>query len=219
MNILDAVIIVILIICIMSGLRRGLIKSIVFLLGIVVVLILSYYLKNPLSSLFYNTLPFFSLKGVPIFNILLYEVIAFLVVFSILYLLLRILLKITGIVETILDATIILGFFSRIGGAIIGFIEGYIIVFIFLFIFSQPFLDITGIESSYLADKILDNTPILSDAVEDTRKVIKELGEVANRFENNNTEFNKIAIDLFLKYEIITKDNLNILIEKGKVKY
>jgi len=219
MNILDAIIIIVFILGIMSGLRRGLIKSLVFLIGIVVVLVISYYIKNPLSAFFYNNLPFFSLKGLPIFNIILYEILAFLIIFSIVYLALRILLKITGIIEKVLNATIILGFFSKIGGAIIGFIESYIIVFLFLFLFSQPFFSITGLHDSWLANKILDETPILSGSIENTRIVIKEIVEMADDFDFNDKEYNRKAIDLFVKYDIITKENLDILIKKGKIEY
>ncbi len=220
MYILDAIIIITLIIFAMGGMRRGLIKSIVLLVGIVAILVVSYYLKNPVSAFFYKTLPFFSLHGIaPIFNIIIYEFISFLLIFSILYLILRLLLKLTGLLEKILDATIILGFFSKIGGLIIGAIEGYIIVFIFLFLFTQPFIKITGMEDSWLANAILDDTPVLSSTIEDTRSVITELDDLRVKYGTVNDKYNKDAIDIFLKYEIISQDNLNILIEKGKITY
>lgn len=221
MNILDAVIIIILIVGVIGGLKRGLIKSVVLLVGIVAILVASYYLKNPVSAFFYKTLPFFSLHGTaPIFNIILYEFIAFILIFSILYLILRIILKVTGLLEKILKATVILGFFSSIGGAIIGFIESYIIIFIFLFLFNQPFINITGVEESKLANFILDKAPLLSDSIEDTRSAIEELDELRVQYGSNNTdEYNKAAVDVFLKYEIISKENLDILIEKGKINY
>ncbi len=220
MNILDAVIIVFFIIGIIGGIKRGLIKSVVLLVGVIAILIVSYCLKNPVSAFFYKTLPFFSLKGTaPIFNIILYEFIAFIIIFSILYLVLRIILKLTGLLETILKATIVLGFFSSIGGAIVGFIESYIIVFIFLFLFSQPFISITGIEDSKLANTILDKTPVLSSSIEDTRSIITELDELRVEYAGNTVAYNKKAVDLFLKYQIISEENLDILIEKGKIEY
>ena len=172
MNILDAVIIIFLIVGILAGFKRGFIKQCVLLLGVVVITVLSYNLRVPVSTFLYKHLPFFSfggiIKGVSVLNILLYEVIAFLVVFSILYLILRILLKISGLIEGILKATIILGFFSKIAGGIVGFIEAYIITFILLFIFSQPFIKVTGIEDSKLCDRILYHTPVMTSAVSKT---------------------------------------------------
>ncbi len=221
MNILDALLIVLLIISIMSGIRRGFVKQVVLLLGIVGVLVISFYLKNPVATFLYKHLPFFNFngifKGVSIINILLYEVIAFLLVFALLYLILRVLLKISGLIENLLKATIVLGIFSRILGAIVGFIEGYIIIFILLFITSQPFANVTGIEESYLANKILDNTPIMSNAVKDTRDLLKEVNELTKVYKSDSKEFNNKAIDLFVKYDIITEENLEYLIEKGKI--
>jgi uncharacterized membrane protein required for colicin V production len=220
MYILDAIIIVILIIGIMGGIRRGLIKSVVLLVGMIAILVVSFYLKNPVSAFFYKTLPFYSLGGVaPIFNIVLYEFIAFITIFSVLYLILRILLKLTGLIEKLLKATIILGFVSSIGGAVVGFVESYIVVFIFLFLFSQPFINVTGVEESVFAKIIINKTPLLSEATKDTRSIASELDELRIKNAWKTDEYNKKAVDLFLKYEIISKDNLNILIKKGKIDY
>ena len=221
MNILDAVIIILLIVGVLGGMSRGFIKQTVLLLGIVLSIIISFYLKNPVATFFYKHLPFFSFngvfKGVSILNILLYEVIAFLLVFSIIYLILRVILKITGIIESLLKATIILGFVSKILGGIVGFIESYIIIFIALFILSQPFIRITGIEESWLASKILDNTPIMSESIKDTRIVVEEVYDLSKVYKNDSKEFNKKAIELFEKYEIITEENIEYLRDKGKI--
>lgn len=221
MNILDAVIIVLIIVGALSGLRRGLVKEVVLLIGLVATIVVAFYLRVPVSAFFYKNLPFFGFsglfKGVSILNILLYEVIAFLLVFSILYLVLRILLKITNIIETILKATIILGFFSKIGGAIIGAIESYLIIFIILFIFNQPFINIEGMEDSKFAGTILESTPIMSKAVKNTNEVVAEVYELSQKYDDDKEKFNSEAINLFLKYDIITESNLEILRKKGKI--
>jgi len=220
MNILDALIIILLILGIMGGMRRGLIKETVLLVGLIFIVVVAFYLRTPLATFMYKTLPFFEFsgkfQGVTILNILLYELIAFLIIFSILYLILRILLKVTGIIEKILKATIILGIFSRIGGAIVGFIESYVIIFIILVITSQPFLKITGIDDSKVARKILNSTPIMSDAVSDIVKVTEEVYNLATKYKGDR--FNEEAIDLFIKYDIITRENVDLLKEKGKLK-
>lgn len=222
MNILDAVIIIFLMVGILAGVRRGFIKQTVLLVGLVVVLVLSFHLRVPISTFLYKHLPFFGFagifKGVSVLNILLYELIAFLVVFSVLYLILRIVLKITGLIEGILKATIILGFFSKIAGAIVGFLEGYIITFVLLFVFSQPFIKVTGIEDSKLADRILTNTPFMSSAVSNIKGVIDEVEELSNIYKNNSKEFNNKAVEVFLKYNIVTEENIEYLREKGKLK-
>ena len=221
MNILDALIIIFLILGIMAGFRRGFIKQVVLLVGLVAILVLSFYLKNPVATFLYKHLPFFKFngifKGVSILNILLYEVIAFLLVFSILYLILRIVLKITGLIESLLKATIILGFVSKILGGIVGLIESYIIIFIILFITTQPFVNLSGVEDSLIAGKILEYTPVMSSATKNTRNVIKEISELSDTYKKDSKEFNKKTIEVFIKYNIITEENVDYLRQKGKI--
>jgi uncharacterized membrane protein required for colicin V production len=221
MNILDAVIIVLLLVSILGGIRRGLIKETVLLVGLVAIVVISWHLRVPVATYLYKHLPFFGFnnifKDVSIINILLYELIAFLAVFAILAIVLVVLLKISGIIEKILKATIILGIFSRIGGAIIGFIEGYIIVFIILFIMNQPFIHISGIEGSKLSSFILNNTPVMSKTTIKTRDAIKEIYEITDKYKDDKKELNKNMIDIFIKYDIISTENVNYLREKGKI--
>ncbi len=221
MNILDAVIIIFFMVGLLAGLRRGFLKEVILLAGIVIIIVLSFYLKDPVSTFLYKHLPFFSFsgvfKGVSVLNILLYELISFLCILSILYIVLRILLKITGFIEKILDVTIILGIFSRIAGAIVGLIESYIIIFILLFAFSQPFIKVTGIEESKLANFILDSTPIMSNAVSDVKIVLDEIDDLSKKYKNDKTSFNEDAIKLFIKYDIISEENINYLRKKGKI--
>ena len=221
MNILDAVIITILIVGVLGGMSRGLIKQAVLLIGLVVCLVFVFSLRTPIATFMYEYLPFFKFgglfSGVSIINILLYELIAFLIIFSLLYLVLRILLKITGIIEKILDMTIILGFFSKIGGGIVGFIEAYILVFVFLFVCNQPFIRVTGLDSSKVGNFILDKTPVMSGAIEDTRKAINEVYTLTTKYKNDKNKLNQETIKLFIKYDIITEENVQKLREKGKL--
>jgi uncharacterized membrane protein required for colicin V production len=220
-NIVDAIIIIFLLVGALAGFRRGLIKQAVLLIGLIFTLVLSFYLRIPVATFFYKNLPFFNfdgiLHGMSVLNILLYEVIAFLIVFSILYLILRILLKISGLIERILRATIILGFFSRIGGAIVGAIESYVIVFILAFIMSQPFINIEGMNGSKFIDPILNKTPILSNAVGNLRGVLDEVEYIIESYKGENVDFNEKTIEIFLKYDIITQENIDLLKEKGKI--
>lgn len=221
MDILDALIIILIIVCAMGGMRRGLIKQSVLLVGLVVAIVVSFYLRVPVSTFMYKNLPFINFggafQGISVLNILLYELIAFLLVFSVIYLILRVLLKISGLIEKLLKATIILGFFSKIGGAIVGAIEGYLIIFIMLFIFNQPFIKISGVENSKLSPWILENTPFMSGAIENTKKVIEEVSVLSDKYRDDKITFNEEAITLFIKYDIITNENVELLKEKGKL--
>lgn len=223
MYILDAIIIIILILGVLSGIKRGLLKTLVLSVGLILCLIIAFYLKNPISEFFYTNLPFFELKGifkgVSALNIIIYEAIAFIAIFSILYLVLRIIIKITGLLENLLKLTVILGFFSKIGGAIVGFVEGYILVFIVLFIFTQPIFTIKGIEESKLSDKILSITPVLSNAVEPVSNAIDEIYELNTEYKDDKPGYNKRAVELLLEYKIIDEENVEILKKKGKLSY
>ena len=223
MNIVDSIIIIFLLVCILGGMRRGFIKEVILLVGLIVIFVISWVFRVPISTFLYTNLPFFRLagffKGISILNILLYELIAFLVIFSVLSIIFVVVLKISGLIEKILKVTIILGIFSKIGGAILGFIEGYLIVFLLVFVFSQPFVKVTGLEDSKLSKFILEKTPIASSVTYKTRKTVEEVYGVAKKYKKdmNNPEVNKEMIDIFLKYDIITEENLTLLRKKGKI--
>ena len=148
----DLIIILVIILCGLIGLKRGFTKELVCFLGFFLVIILSFILKNPVSSFFYEHLPFFKFsglfKGITSINILLYEVLAFLVVVSILLIILRVIIFATSVFEKLLKLTIILGLPSKILGCIIGLIEGIVWCFIILYIVSLPLFNIKQINNS-----------------------------------------------------------------------
>lgn len=220
-NILDAVILILLLVGMLGGIKRGLIKELVLFLGLGASIVGAWLFRGPVSTFMYKNLPFFGFKGifkgVSALNILLYELIAFLLVFAILILILRILLKVSGLIEKILKATIILGIFSKIAGAILGFIEAYLIIFVLLFVLNQPFINIQGMEGSKFISIILNKTPILSDQIGNTREAIDEIGILAKKYKNSKGNMNEEMLDIFRKYDIISEENINILKEKGKL--
>ena len=77
MNILDVLIIIFIFLGAFAGLRRGLIKQTVLLVGLVLTLVISFYLRVPIATFFYKNLPFFNFtgifKGMSVLNILVYE--------------------------------------------------------------------------------------------------------------------------------------------------
>ena len=72
-------------------------------------------------------------------------------------------------------------------------------------------------ESSKVANFILDKTPLMSPVIEDTRIAIKEVYELSGKYKTDKQQFNKEAIKLFIKYDIISEENVEILREKGKL--
>ena len=137
MNILDIIILIFLALGFISGFKRGVIKQGVLTFGTILVVVLSFLLKNPLSMALYKHFPFFTsglLENYSVLNILLYELISFFILLSIFSLIFAIVLKISGIIEKILRATIILAIPSKLLGGILGMIEFYVISFVILLI-------------------------------------------------------------------------------------
>lgn len=224
MNIFDALIILFIILGGVVGFKKGLTREIVSFLGIFLVVILSFILKNPVSSFLYEHLPFFSfggtLKGITALNIALYEIIAFLIVMSILTIILKVINKATQIFEKLLTITIVLGVPSKLLGMIVGFIEGFVWIFIGLYILSLPVFNVPELSKSKYKDPILEHTPILSNFADTTVKVIGDFTELKEEYEysKDSNEFNLKTLDLFLKYDVITVESVEKLEKKGKLK-
>ena len=88
LNIFDVGIILLLILFIILGIKKGVIKELVSLVGIIIVFILSWSLKGIIGNFLCIILPFFKftgiIEGMSSLNILLYQAIAFIIVFSLL---------------------------------------------------------------------------------------------------------------------------------------
>ena len=68
-----------------------------------------------------------------------------------------------------------------------------------------------------VAEKLY-NTPIMSSAVSDANKVVEEINDLSKTYTNDKEKFSEEAINTCIKYEIISKENVEILKEKGKLK-
>lgn len=224
MNIVDILIIAFILIYIGKGFSNGVLKEGISFLGGLAVIVIAYILKNPISVFMYENLPFFKLSGllsgITVLNIIIYELLAFLLVATILLFLYRLILKATNIIETILKITIILEIPSKIFGAVVGFIEGIVVIFLALFIAVQFEATKVWLDGSKYADKILSSTPILSKAVSPVYDSITEIYKVAEDYKDkpNRDEANLEALDILLKYRVLDADNADILVKNGKLK-
>ncbi|MDO4394792.1 MAG: CvpA family protein [Mycoplasmatota bacterium] len=221
-TIVDAIILLIILLGGVIGFKEGVIKELTSIIGLVIVVIVSFSLKNYLSVLFYENLPFFNFwgifKGIQVLNIVFYEMLAFIIIASLLTVVYRILLSITGLIEKILKATIILSIPSKILGFIVGLIEYYIWVYIVLFILTLPVINLKSIYESKTANFIMEKTPFLSKYTEKTLKIYNDLYEIIDNRENKtNEKVNEEAMNLMLKHEIITKKSAKKLIDSNKV--
>ncbi len=222
-TIVDACIILILGIGAIVGFKRGVIQSAAQFLGTLAVIIIAYYLKNPVSEFFYTYLPFFNfsgaLEGVTVLNIIIYEAIAYIVIILLLWAILRVIIVITGLLELILKMTVVLSIPSKLLGIIFGLAEAYIVLFVILFCANQIFMaNNQKIDSKY-ANVILNNTPLLSEKVSNAYNSVDEVVSMASKYQDtkDKNEYNKEALDILLKNKFITVDAATKLIEKEKL--
>ncbi len=219
MILIDVGIILILLMCMIVGWKHGVIREAVGLVGIILVLIISYYAKGFLGNLMCQYLPFMNLEGslkdMPAFNIFIYQAIAFLIVFSILLGVYEILIKISKWIQKIVNLTIILWLPSKLAGAVIGFMKGWLLLFVILLVISIPIKNVSFYEESTLTRKIVYQTPILRNitspflsGLEDVYGLVKE---------PNRKNKNQKAIDIMLKYNIVDENTIRVLKEKKKI--
>ena len=222
-RIVDAAIFVIIVLFGMVGVKNGFFKQVVLTIGTILVFVLAYYFKDPLANFFSYNLPFFDyvgpFQGLETVNIILYQMLAFLIMIVVLSGVLGIILKITNVFETLLKITIIGGGISKILGLIVGLIEGYVIVFIVLFFLSQPAVSIDVLGRSNLAKKIVGSSPGLSNIVVNTNKSVEEMYVLVDTYgkDKNKDKFNRDAIEIMLKNKIITVPYVEKLQEKNKI--
>ena len=212
-NVVDAIIILFLLTGAVLGFKRGAIQTLATLIGTILIIIIAYYLKNPLSVFLYTYLPFFKLggifNGITVINILIYEAIAFLIVLGILSVLLSVILKITGILSKIVDHSIILTLPSKLIGIAVGFLEAYVFLFVLLFIFSQFSFSSTVLKDSKYTNIILSKTPFTTGF----KNSYNAFNEIRNLGDNNSSNKDYEALNTLLKYDIITTDNAHKLVD------
>ena len=227
MTAIDIVILLLLVMFGVVGWKQGIIKEAVQLIGMIIILVIAFMFKGELGNIFCKWLPFFNFNGSPIegmttLNILLYQVLGFVIIFTVLYAIYTIILKLSGVFQKILDWTIILLIPSKIGGLIIGLLEGYILLFVLLLI-------ITGLPASYtsnftnsnLVQTIVYKTPILSSASKDVTSSMKDIYELVDEVTQKKittNEANLKTVDIMLKYDLVTPKTVEQLVILDKLK-
>lgn len=222
MNIVDVIIILTILCGAVVGFKRGVLKELVMTVGFLLVFVVSFYLKNPIADFLSTYLPFFNfagaIKGITVLNIILYQVLAFLIIFSIIMVIFRVILTITGIIEKILKFTIILGIPSKLLGAVVGAVEGFIIAFIIVFVLNQPMLDIGIMKGSKYKDKVLD-TPVLTNIVSSVGDTVNDVYKLLENkeYESDPDGFNRRAIAIMLEHKMINVKYIEKMIDNGKI--
>ena len=217
MNIIDVVIVLLIILSFINGYKRGVLKEVVMLCGTIVIYIVSFLLKDKLGLILCKILPFFNLDGLVSLNILIYQLIAFFLIASFLFSIFGIVLKVTGVLQKLVNMTIILTIPSKILGGILGLIEGYIVIFALLIILSVPFKNIDIFKNSNLNNKIITSSPILSSTLGNLDDLIIDIYDIKIDKDQDKDKMNDKILDMYIDYNVISREDLDSIIKSGKL--
>ena len=221
-NVFDIGIILLLIMGVVVGFKRGVIKETASLLGIIIVFILSFSLKNVLGNILCTYLPFFKFKGtiegLSILNIFMYQMIAFLLVFGVLLTLYEIIIKLSKIINKIINITLVLIIPSKILGAILSLIKTYIILTAVFLVLMIPIGHSSVFKESTIINIMLYKTPLISNYISNFSKPINEIYDLLKDIKNKNkNNINLEALDIMLKYNVVSKETITNLVNLNKL--
>ena len=221
MNFVDYILIAVLVLHLLKGFKNGLLVSIINSVGMILIFVISFYLKGPMSIFLYEKLPFLSFagifKGVAAVNILFYEAIAYGITIILLGIVFGVVKRITKFMDKILSLTIFLNLPSKILGAIVGLLEGVVYSFLLLFIASVVNTTAPYVNESKYGNLILDKTPVISDVASNLVNSSKEIYDTVLRNENNANQANLESIDILMKYDILSYESCVKLINDKKL--
>ena len=166
-------------------------------------------------------------KSFPFINISLHQInhlesiikhggIAFIIIASVLFGIYHFILKLTGIIQKVIDLSIILTLPSKILGLAVGFIEGYIILFMILLVLHIPFHHNDIFKNSEFSTAIVNNSFLLSSSIGELDDCISDIIELTKE-SNKDIDKNLKILDLELKYHIISKEDLEQIRKMGKL--
>ena len=81
-------------------------------------------------------------------------------------------------------------------------------------------MNIDIVKESKVGNTILEKTPILTNICDKTLTVFNEITKLKEEYEttDNVREFNQKTLNLMIDNNVITKENAQKLIDKGKIK-
>lgn len=224
LNIFDVGIILLLIMFLIVGFKNGVIREAFSLIGIIAVFILSFVFKGLLGNLMCIILPFFKLSGViegfSVINILIYQIIAFMLVFAILLTIYEIFLKISKFIQKLVNLTIILILPSKLLGSVVSLIKGVIVLFAVFIVLMIPLKNSELFTGSTMVNQILYKTPILSQSSNNYINTVEEIYNLAEKVSNKKISTNAAnleLLDMMLKHKIVNKSTVESLVKLHKL--
>ena len=222
MNLVDLALIIFLIIGALIGFRSGAVKALTSFVGVFVMMIIAFMFKDQLSVILYENMPFFNLfgplAGIEALNIVLYDILAFVIILVFLMGALHIVLVISGLFDLILKMTVILSVPSKIIGIIVGVLEYYVYAFIILFVVNLPMFHLSVVNESKYGSKILNETPFVSNFAYKSVDIYNKIYNVVdNRGKKDERDLNKETLEVMLDNKFITYNSAIKLVNSNKI--
>lgn len=225
MEILDGVIIILFTLGIWYGTKKGFINGTLSLIGLAFILTFSFLFHTMVADVLLKGMPFLKFrgvyKGITSLNILFYEVVGFLLIFVFLLSILGLVLKITGILQKIIDYSIVLTLPSKTLGVLVGFINSLIVIFIMLFVLLNINSTRHLVHESKIGSFILERTFILSNVTSKYYGATSEINMVIDDCKKSKDDkkiCNANVANVLIKYNIVSKNKVIELIDNKKLK-
>ena len=212
--VIDIAIVLIILMGAIIGFRRGVIHQSATFVGFIIALGGAFLLKDWLGGMFLRWLPFNDFKDGIIYNVLFYQMLAFVIVFCIILGILKIFLTATDFLERLLKMTVVLGIISKILGMIVGAIQYYLIAIVLVLFVSQPAVGMPGVEESTGAQRLLATADNPANPMRNTVKALKEIQTLEIKA---NEDHNLQVLDTMLNNKVVKVDIIDELVKMGKL--
>ena len=206
-----------------DGYKKGFFDYFIKLGGFIVIVVLAYFLKKPLSVFLYTHLPFFKLggifEGVSSLNIVIYELIAFIAVFIVLYIIYKVICLVTNVIDKLVNKIPLIGLPNKLLGLGLGFLRAILTLY-FVVAVIKIGSNFFGYQMVPSAADYITKIPIVKKTFGATIDSLEEITKLAKEYENtqDKEEFDMKVLEILNKYALIDKENIDVLIDEGKIK-
>ena len=220
---IDGIVLILIAIGALKGWKYGGITSALSLIATIFIFVAAFYIKDYLAPLMYMNLPFVKFagifEGISSLNIMLYQVLAYIIAIIGLLIILAILVKITKFLDKLVNWTLILALPNKILGLVFGAIQYYIIVYFILFIFLQIPYTSYEVQQSQIGQGMINNTPVLSDVTQELYSTYKEVYDICVQGANaeDRDGFNRLAVESMMKHNVVTFEEVKELRNQRKI--
>jgi uncharacterized membrane protein required for colicin V production len=107
---------------------------------------------------------------------------------------------------------------NKVLGVIVGFIESYLFVYFAVMIC----MFVANLYDFKMEDRLANyvfETPVLHETFGPTYSALTDITLLAQKYENINDKmaFNAEAVEILIKYDLVSEENVELLIEQGKI--